>query len=336
MDFILAMYDLHANKIDLNLLTALDALLSERNVTKAATRVGLSQSAMSHKLRRLRDLFEDELLVGGRAGMVPTERALALAEPVRRGLLELQSALLSVEDFDPATARRRFTIGSTDYADFVILPRVLDHLARHAPGITLRIEPLGDRMVESLEDGTIDLVMGIALQGSALRQRPVYDEGFMTIAREGHPALDGDGELDLPRYLELGHVMMSKDDSPGLVDEALARVGHQRRVVLSTPYFVPIPFIVAGSDLVATIPRALAVTAATRAPLRLLVPPVPLPTFRIMATWHERSHRDPAHQWLRDLSRRLTIESLAQHGYREPDEGPVGGHEPEPATPGPE
>ena len=321
------MQELHDGAIDLNLLLALDALLLERNVTRAAARVGLTQSAMSHKLRRLRELFGDDLLVGGRQGMVPTERALALAGPVRRGLLELHSAIRSTAPFEPATAQRDFTIVSSDYADFVILPRVLEHLSRHAPGIGIRMRPPTGAIQPALEDGSADLVMGMAVEGSGLKQRLVFEETFVVILRRGHPALANDGaSIPLARYVELGHVLVSASDEPGLVDERLRARGLSRRVVLRTPYFVGVPFIVARSELVATVPRALAEEAATLVPLRILPTPLPMPSFRIMMTWHERSHRDPGHEWLRELSRRLTVEALAErrgHELLSPDPHPT-------------
>lgn len=307
------MQDLHAGTLDLNLLLALDALLLERNVTRAAARVGLTQSAMSHKLRRLRELFEDDLLVGGRQGMVPTERALALAGPVRRGLLELQAAVRITAPFEPSTAQRDFTVISSDYADFVILPRVLEHLGQHAPGIGLRMRPPSNTVRHALEDGSADLSMGTPVEGSGLKQRIVFREHFVVIAREGHPAIEG-GVLSLPRYAAQGHVLVSANDSPGLVDHALAEQGLERRILLRTPYFVAVPFMVARSDLLATVPRALAEEAARFVPLRLLPPPLPLPSFAITMTWHERVHRDPAHEWLRELARRLTVEALAERG----------------------
>jgi DNA-binding transcriptional LysR family regulator len=313
MILIPAMQELHDGTLDLNLLLALDALLLERNVTRAATRVGLTQSAMSHKLRRLRELFEDDLLVGGRQGMVPTERALALAGPVRRGLLELRSAIRSTTPFDPATAERDFTIISSDFADFVILPRVLEYLSSHAPHIGLRMRPPTGEIQQALEDGSADLVMGRPVEGSGLKQRVVFEETLVTIIRPDHPALADDGaSLPLERYLELGHVMMSSDDAPGVVDHVLAARGLSRRIVLRTPYFVGLPFMVARSQLVAVVPRSLAEEAASVVPLRILPPPLPLPSTRIVMTWHERAHRDPAHEWLRELARRLTVQAVAE------------------------
>lgn len=306
------MHNLHAGAVDLNLLLALDALLMERNVTKAAARVGLTQSAMSHKLRRLREVFADDLLVGGRRGMVPTERAEALAGPVRRGLLELHAAIRSTEPFDPATTERRFTIISSDYADFVILTRVLHYLEQHAPGVSLRMLPYTNSMQTLLEDGTADLVMGQAIDGTALKQRAVIDERFVVVLRDGHPALDHGDSITLDQYTGLGHILVSGNDEPGIVDRVLATHGRERHIALRTPYFVGVPFMVARSDLVATLPRALAQEAATFTSLRLLPPPLELPSFRITMTWHERSHRDPAHAWLRDLSRNLTAEALLE------------------------
>ncbi|MEM7151268.1 MAG: LysR family transcriptional regulator [Myxococcota bacterium] len=310
------MQDIHGGAIDLNLMVALDALLEDRNVTRAAARVGLTQSAMSHRLRRLRELFDDELLVGGRQGMVPTPRAMALVAPVRRGLLELHAAVRNTTPFDPSTAERRFTIVTSDFADLVILPRVMEYVGRVAPGISMRIQPpSGGSIVQALEHGVADLVMGTGgLEGASLRMRSVCDESFVVILRVGHPILEGRDHITVEEYASLGHVVVAHTDQPGVVDERLAERGLARRTVLRTPYFNGVPFMVARSDLVATIPRAIAEVASNFADLRIVEPPVELPTFRIMATWHERVHRDPAHRWLRELARDMTVQALARDG----------------------
>lgn len=309
------MQDIHGGAIDLNLMVALDALLEDRNVTRAAARVGLTQSAMSHRLRRLRELFEDELLVGGRQGMVPTPRAMALVAPVRRGLLELHAAVLNTTPFDPATAQRTFTIVTSDFADLVILPRVMEHVGRFAPGISMRVQPPSvGGIVQALEHGAADLVMGSPLEGASLRTRAVCDETFVVILRKGHPILEGGDRISVEQYAALGHVLVAHDDRPGVVDFELAKHGLKRRTVLRTPYFNGVPFMVARSDLVATMPQAIAEEASKYAELCIVEPPVRLPTFRIMATWHERVHRDPAHRWLRELARDMTVQALDRDG----------------------
>lgn len=305
------MQDLHAGSIDLNLLLALDALLLERNVTRAASRVGLTQSAMSHKLRKLRELFDDDLLVGGRHGMVVTARAEMLAGPVRRALLDLHAAVRNTVSFDPATAQRTFTIMTSDYADFVVLPRVLAFFEKNAPGVSLRIRNKLDRVQARLEDGSADLAVGFPVDGANLKKTTVIEENFVVIARADHPEFVGGKTLTIRRYLKYGHVLVSSDSAPGVVDSALAERGLERRIVLRTPYFVGMPFLVGRSDLLATVPRSLAKEASAFVPLTMMPPPIPLESFRITMTWHERTHRDPAHRWMRDLSRRLTVEALA-------------------------
>ncbi len=288
--------------LDLNLLLAFDALMDTCNVTRAAERLGITQSAMSHKLRRLRDTFDDPLLVGGRQGMYPTPRAERLAEPVRRALRELRVALRAAEPFDAATARRTFVVASSDYAEFEILPRVLERLSADAPGVDVHMVVTWADLPARLESGAVDLSVGPELPPVAgLKCTTVGREDFVCLVRADHP---GVGEtLDLDTYLRLPHLLVSPGgEIGGVVDEALAAMGQQRRITMRTPHFLGGPFIAARSDLVMTAPAALARRAAELLPLRLFVPPLSLPTTRVVMTWHERFDNDSAHAFLRDLA----------------------------------
>ncbi|NBD09448.1 LysR family transcriptional regulator [Corallococcus sp. Z5C101001] len=290
--------------INLNLMVALDALLREAHVTRAAARVGLTQSAMSHALAQLRALLGDALLIRGRGGMVLTPRAEQLAAPLRRGLAELQRALRNEPPFEPATASRRFTVATRDYFGSVLLPGALELLGREAPGVDLSV-----RHVESstfpalLETGEVDLVVVTppVESGPGLRQQKLFTEDFVCVVRKDHPAVRR--TLDLDTYLKLSHVLISpRGDGVGAVDVALAQRGlPPRRIALRVPYFLIAPLVVTRSDHVLTAPRRLIAAFSETYPLQVLAPPLPIPPFDIIQVWHERFDGDPAHQWLRGL-----------------------------------
>lgn len=293
------MADARLGAMNLNLLAALDALLAEGSVTRAAARMGVTQSAMSHSLRQLREVLGDPLLVRGPSGMTPTARAEALREPVRRGLLELSRAL-SGGEFDPASARRTFTLSCGDFFAVLLLPPLLDVLRREAPGVDVAVRPAdGAREADLLEAGETDAVVAVAMADRAtLRRSRLFTETFACVVREGHPEV-GDA-LSLEVFVRLSHALISpRGSGPTFVDEALAERGLARRIALRVPYFLAAPPIIAASDLVLTAPRRIAELFARTYPLRILPPPLPLSGFGVHLVWHERDDADPAHRWLR-------------------------------------
>lgn len=289
--------------IDLNLVLALDALLAERHVTRAAARLGITQSAASHALNRLRDLFDDPLLVRGARGMMmPTPRAEQLAPAIHRVLVDLASVLRGDETFDPVTAHHTFRIGASDYVELVLLPPLLERLGRIAPGINLWVHTFADHGDEALATGALDLVIGPP-RGSARPagsyEKLLFDESFTCIVRAGHPLAET--KLTLARYCAAAHLLVAPRGTPGsFVDDALAAVGRSRRVALAIPHFLVVPYVIAGSDLVATLATRVATMFAETLGLTLMPPPLALPKFQIAVAWHERSHGDAAHRWLRD------------------------------------
>ncbi|WP_236603844.1 LysR family transcriptional regulator [Sandaracinus amylolyticus] len=295
------MHETNLAAIDLNLLVALDALLEERSVTRAARRLGLSQPATSHALARLRELASDPLLVRSGAALVPTPRAEALGPAVRAILADIRRTLAG-ERFDPTTTRRAFTIGTADYGELVLLPSLLRVLAREAPGIDIVVRPVPEDSGEALASGKLDLVI-VASSSSgvapSLEQRRLFDDGFSCLVRADHPVLDEPWTVD--RFAEMGHVFIAPHGTRGgVVDDALARIGRNRRVVVMVPSFLGAPAIVSESDLVVTLPSRLAARIADAFALEVIEPPLPLPRFTLVAVWHERSHRDPAHAWMRN------------------------------------
>jgi DNA-binding transcriptional LysR family regulator len=285
--------------VDLNLLVALDALLAERNVTRAAARLKLSQSAMSAALARLRTLFGDPLLLRTSGGMLPTSKGQELVAPVRLVLAEIDRLVQQPGTFDPSGAERTFTIAASDYVEFAILPRLVDFLEARAPRARLAVRPMDFGAVgRSLEAGEVDLgILGAGFAPPSLRSRPLFVERFVCVARKGHARV---GErLTLDQYCALDHVLVSPSGGAfsAPADDALAAIGRTRHVRLSVPHFLLVPEILRRSDLIAVLPERLARGYGDR--FRIFDLPFELAPFSVVAVWHERTHRDPALAWLR-------------------------------------
>jgi DNA-binding transcriptional LysR family regulator len=296
------MHNVHLAAIDLNLLVVLEALLDTKSVTAAADRVGLTQSATSHALSRLRTMLADPLFVRSRAGLVPTERTLALAGPLRDALERLRDAVAPPAAFDPSTAQRRFVVRTADYAELVLLPSLAAKLARTAPRIDLWLATVDDDPLEQLARGEADAFIGPVFaeyQRADIRERRLFDEHFVCLVRDGHPAAAR--KWTLAQYAALDHVFVAPRGRPGgPIDDYLAEHGLARRVAVALPHFLVAPFVVAATDLVLTIPERVATTFAKFLPLRLVEPPAPFAGFTMSVMWHERRHHDKAHEWLRN------------------------------------
>ena len=296
------------SNVNLNLLVALDALLATKSVSEAARRVRVTKSAMSHSLAALRDLFHDQLLVrvGGRMALTP--HAEALVEPLARALGGITQVLDGPPGFDPAKAKRRFVIAAPDFFVTLILPRILAALSSEAPGIELTIVPSARRgNAWFLESSEFDLALGAVVEDApGIRRAPLCTETFACAVRKDHP--DVGESLTLEEYTRLEHLVISlgDDEGPTWIDEALAKKGRSRHVAVRVRYFMAAPLIVARSDLVVTAPAMLVDYFAKLVPLRVLPPPIALPSYPEEAYWHERYDRDPAHRWLRELIVRAT------------------------------
>lgn len=288
------------SSLDFNLLAAFEVLLAERNVTRAAARLHLSQPALSARLNRLRELLGDPLLLPARRGMIPTDRALALEQPLREALERLRAVVAERAPFDPARATLTVAIAATDYIQQVLLLPLILALRREAPGLRIAWRALDvPRLAEQMERGEVDLAILIPETAPArLQARKLFDETYVCIARRGHPEFRR--KLDLDRFVALDHVMVSPRGGgfAGPTDEALALHGRARRVVLSIPSFLMVPEIVARSDLVALVPERL-VRNRTES-LILCEPPLFVPGFAIGMLWHDRNGLPPAQRWLRE------------------------------------
>ncbi len=294
----MAMTDIR--KLDLNLLKAFDALLDERSVTQAAARLSLTQPAVSGMLTRLRENFDDPLFVRTSRGIVPTQRALALAPTLKRVLGDIQ-VMLQPTSFDPATATLRWSVAATDYALQAVLLPFLRQLRQLAPGIQVVAHPVEDASVYSqLERGELDLaLMTPDSTPDNLHLSPLYQEEYVCVVRADHPVIT-EGELSLDRFCELDHALVSYSGGglQGVTDHALAAQGRTRRVALSVPSFLVLMEVLRCSDLVAMLPRRLVSRAQG---LAVVNTPLAIPGFTKSMAWHERAHNDPAQRWLREL-----------------------------------
>ncbi|MBK7535816.1 MAG: LysR family transcriptional regulator [Myxococcales bacterium] len=286
---------------DLDLLLALDVFLSERHITRAARRLGISQGAASQKLARLREFFDDGLLVPGRPLLLLTPRAQALAEPLARALAELRNAVRAGAPFTPGTSERRFVLLGNDLVEAYALPTLLALLARVAPGVSVSVERADVDFARRLEDGTADFAfVPDFLISSALHKRTLPPERFVVLLRARHPACRRRGQLSLEAYLALGHLLVAPRGMPGsIVDSALEALGKRRRVVARIQHFIAAPAIVAASELAVTCPASVAAAMARWIKLQQLAPPLELPIDRTSMVWHPRASDDPGHVWFR-------------------------------------
>jgi DNA-binding transcriptional LysR family regulator len=286
--------------IDLPQLRALDALLRERNVTRAAERLGVSQPALSHTLAKLRAATGDALFVRTPRGVAPTPRASALGPELRAILSRLENLLDHAPEFSPTRLKRSFVIGCADFVELRIIPELLATVAREAPDVDLLVRPQSAVADEELESGRADLVVGVVTTRSAgLVAKKLFDEGFLTVARADHPEIGR--TLDLDTYVRLHHAQIAPRGQPGgPVDDALAALGLSRRVSLRIPTFLPALDVVAKSDLVLTAPEGFLRDVSRTHALRVHRPPLEIRPFPLTLVWHERLQHDPAARWLRE------------------------------------
>jgi DNA-binding transcriptional LysR family regulator len=299
--------------VDLNLLVHLDALLAERSVTRAAARVGIGQSAMSHNLARLRGLFGDELLTRGSDGMRLTPRAVTLLEPVRSMLAQVEALVSREQTFDPATAVRTFRFGLPDSMEILIMPALLARIREVALGIHLRLYNFdASRLFDDLDADEMDLAIGYGtLQQGQFhhKRRKLFAERYLCMFNAEKTGIVPPISLD--DYVRLPHVLTSLRPGRsvrGVVDEALEKLGLRRSVVLTTPRFLTVPSLVLRTPVIVTMQTRLARLFAAELGLSLSPPPVELSEVTVSLVWHASYDHDPAHTWFRELVIQLAAE----------------------------
>lgn len=288
--------------IDLNLLVVFDALMTERQVTRAGERIGLSQPATSNALARLRNLTKDELFIRSSGKLQPTPVAIALAQQIQPALSQIQAALSSGQPFDATSSDRVFNIGMNDHAEFVLLPRLLEQLETAAPHVKIQIKS-GDRQhhLALLDRGEIDLLCGLIPERIAWHeQQLLFREQFVCVCRGDRP-LVGD-TISLEEYVSASHLLVSvQEDMVGRVDYVLKKQNLKRHIALSIPHFLAAPAVLARTNLIATLPERVAREFAANLNLKVLSCPIPLKGFSVCMRWHQSNQNNATHIWLRTL-----------------------------------
>ena len=292
---------------DLALLLSLDALFEENNVTRAATRLHLSQPAVSAHLARLRDLFGDPLFLPAESGrgMIPTARALALRAPLQQALQQLRKAVTPPATFDPGSAERTFVVAANDNATTMFGVELAARVARQTQGrvrLRFRAAP-ATGLAEAMEQGAIDLLLGAArLMPETVKTLPLSRERYVAAQRKNHPR--GTGALTLEHYCSYPHVLVSPGgDFRGLIDERLDTLGRSRHVAIVISHYNVAPQLLQDTDYLCTLPERF--LSRHKDTLDLFPLPFELPDFFIAMGWHPRNHDDPGHRWLRGLLGRL-------------------------------
>ena len=298
--------------VDLNLLVVFNQLLIERRVSRVADNLGLSQPAVSNALARLRKLTGDTLFLRTTKGMEPTPFAQQLAEPIAYALGLIHSAVNQRTSFDPATAKRSFTVGMTDIGEIYFLPKLMEELARVSPGVTMStVRNTSVNLRDEMEAGHIDLAIGLLPQLKAgFFQRRLFRQRYVCMFRTGH-ILDK-RKVSLAEFSSAKHVVVvSEGTGHGKVDELLERGGVARDVLLTVPHFVAVGHILQHSDMVATVPERLAQALVGPFGLAYVNHPASLPEIAINMFWHAKFLKDPANEWLRDLVFRVHADQPA-------------------------
>jgi DNA-binding transcriptional LysR family regulator len=309
-----------AATLDLNLLRYLAVLVQEGSVSRTAERMNVTQPAASAALKRLRTAFGDPLLVRSGQMMTPTPRALELAERIAPMLVDVREMVRQPRAFEPTRTRRTFTLMGSDYVQFFVLPRLCQQIECRSPQVQIEHRPANPSRVEPwLESGQVDVGIGyLASPPPALRSRLLFDDAQVCLVRRGHPALNG--EFTPESYAALSHVAISPGGAGfygARIDALLRSLGIRRRVALTLPSFLAMPYVVARTDYIATVPGRFARYFATLLPLAIVKPPFRLPSFEISMFWHERVHADLPNVWLRSEVVAATREFVDREGSRQ-------------------
>lgn len=289
-------------RIDLNLFVVFEAIYREGSISRAANRLNLTQPAVSHALARLRDRLDDPLFVRRGHQMVPTPRARSLADPVREALTGLQGCLSGEQAFDPSSARRTFILGLRDGLEACVLPPLIRYIELHASGIEVQSVTVARRdLARELAVGRLDMAMDVQLPTAAeVQQQALMDAPLVVLMRKEH--LLARGTLTRNRYLDARHIVVSsRRRGPGLEDFGLAQLGLKRELGLRCQHYQAAFEVVAGTDLLLTLPRMLAQRLATSDRFVSRKLPVALPPMGLYLYWHRDQESDAAHVWLREL-----------------------------------
>jgi DNA-binding transcriptional LysR family regulator len=286
-------------RFELEWLLIFDEVYKTRHVSRAAERLDLAQATVSIALGKLRKKFNDPLFTKTARGMLPTPFAEVLITDVRATLTAMDKALNRRLVFEPRSAGREFHVGCTDISEVVLLPKLLNHLRREAPGVTLNVSRISATTAEELMAGTVDLAVGFMPDLDAgFHQQMLFNQSRVCVVAQDHPRVRR--KLSRDAFSAEGHLTVaSAGTGHAIVDTVLAQKKIARRIVATVPSFLAIGSIVANTELIAIVPRILASALAAKEKLRILELPIELPAYAVKQHWHERFHADPANIWLR-------------------------------------
>lgn len=303
-------------KLDLEWLAVFDEIYKTNSVSRAAERLGLAQATASIALNKLRQHFGDKLFSRTSKGMMPTPRAEALYPELRDIIERLEAARGFRAEFVPAQSTREFRVCITDISEIVLLPILLNRLQKVAPDIRIEIEKIGDDSAARLASGEIDLAVGFMPHLEAgFYQQILFTQNFVCLAAKNHPRIGS--KVGRAAFLNEGHIVVrTSGTGHWIVDKVFEQHGMARKVVLRLPSFLGVAHIVAETEMLVIVPRKLGEKLVSQEEIKLLAPPVPLPSFSVKQHWHERFHADAGNIWLR----RTIAELFMQHHVRDADE----------------
>lgn len=289
---------------DLNLLVAFNALMLERNVTKAAAMASVSQPAMSAALSRLRNVFNDPLFIRSAEGLLPTAKAQEIAVPVAEALGQVRNLMNPEKIFDPAAEARSFTLGLTEYPLQVLLPSLMQKVGEMAPNCVIHVRYFTDRdeSVALLDAGKIDIAIGVPPTKAENRilSQAVLSDNFVTLV--GHDYAGVAEGIDLNAFVAMRHILVSPEGNRyGLVDQKLREYGLIRNISLTLPTMFSVPALLPGTDYVATVLNRVATHPANQAHIKVFESPLELPSIQFHLLWHRRTQENPAHRWMREV-----------------------------------
>ncbi|WP_419905445.1 LysR family transcriptional regulator [Kiloniella sp.] len=301
------MHDINNLNIDLNLLKIFQVIYSERHITRAAEQLGMTQSAVSHSLQRLRHSLDDPLFIRSKNGVEPTARADEISVPIQQALAQILDTVSLPTNFDPATSKRTFHYGLPDHAVAQYAPLILSRYAREAPNLSLSLyhEPL-PRLLELIEANKLDMAACVYNElPPRFRSCSLFKSRHVVIVGKDHPIIQG--SLDLEDYLKARHIIYSSDGNrTTYVDNILKTLNLKREVAVTVASHMAGPVIVSNSDLIATSTMELAEPFLERYELQYFPVPFEVPDIDVHLIWHQRHDRDPAHQWMRQLTQDIT------------------------------
>lgn len=306
------------NGLDLNLLVALDALLTERNLSAAARNINLSQPAMSAAVARLRTYFRDDLFIMRGRELVPTPLAESLAAPTRDALLQIQLSITTRDAFDPAKSDRQFRVILSDFMTVVFFRKIVERVAREAPGVTFELLPFDDQPDEPVRRGEIDfLIFPEMFMSPAHPKARLFDEPLVCVGCRSNRQLSR--KLTFEKYMSMGHVIaqFGRTRKPSIEQWLLLEHGIKRRIEVAVQNFSMIPHLLLGTHRIATMHRRLAQHFAKTMPLRIVELPMPLPAFTEAIQWPALHNSDPASIWLREIVLEEAKRMRTSRGARE-------------------